>query len=158
MLINAKPYHGFAERKHTRTPACILDSKSINSTDIPAVSHFQATLNATGSTFVVPILTLNPEARHKATRPRVSSPEDFCWLLRLNICRQKEAILHPQGSSKLKIQAWEGATTQKSKLCTHPRSQATLYHQDSKQASRIALSPKKWSPPKTKRNRILFIV
>lgn len=139
-------------------PACISDSKSINSTDIPPVSGFQTALNATESTFVVPILMLNPELWHKATWPRFSSPEDFCWLLHLNICRQKKEILHPQGSSKLKIQARECATRQKSKLCTHPWSQSTLYHQGSKQASRIALSQKKWSPAKTKRNQILFIV
>lgn len=60
-LINAKSYHGFAERKHTRTPACISDSKSFNSTDIPAVSDFQAVFNATEGTSVVPILILNPE-------------------------------------------------------------------------------------------------
>lgn len=125
MLINAKSYHGFAERKHTRTPACISNSKSINSTDIPAVSDFQTTLNATESTFVVPILILNPEERHKATWPRVSSPEGFCRLPHLNICRQKEKILHPQGSSKPKILACEGARTQKSELCTHPWSQTT---------------------------------
>lgn len=71
-------------------PACISDSKSINSTDIPPVSGFQTALNATESTFVVPILILNPELWHKATWPRFSSPEDFCWLLHLNICRQKK--------------------------------------------------------------------
>lgn len=148
----------FAERKHTRMPACISDSKSINSTDIPAVSDFQTALNATESTFVVPILILNPEVRHKATWPRVSSPEDFFRLLHLNICWQKEGILHPQGSSKLKIVACKGAPTQKSKLCTHPRSQTTLHHHDSKQVSRIALSQKKRSPTKMKRTQILFIV
>lgn len=158
MSINAKSNHDFAERKHTRKPACISDSKSINSTGIPAVSDFQTALNATESTFVVPILILNAEACHKATWLWVSSPEDLCWLLHLNICRQKEGILHPQGSSKLKIVACKGATTQKPKLCTHSWSQTTLYHHDSKQVSRIALSQKKCSPTKMKRNQILFIV
>lgn len=123
-----------------------------------SVSYFQITLNTTESTFVVPILIPNPEVWHKGAWPHVSSPDDFCWLLDLNICWQKEGILHPQGSSKLKIVACEGATMQKSKLCTHPWSQTTLYHHDSKQVSRTAHSQKKWSPAKMKQNQILLTV